>query len=492
MVQNFSHHIFHTFCIVCIAYATALAQSNEEILGEQQQQYLASIFERDEDPEYVTQAFYGALERLRAEFEKNEAVLKQAYFDIIDILPPEKQKAWQDLQTNFEKVDFLREFWLGSDYTPATIVNERLIEHYARLRHARLYYTAISQKGYDDRGMIYIKYGEPDQFVDDVMSRGASPMTSWVYYRYGGAVSFDFIDHGFGYTLNSDLFAAARGFEPNTQALSVLALAERRIELSPDYARLYFALERIYNDNPTDPLKVRARFTALVNQHVVEVEGNRSQLPPAATDVLAEEKDLPCALSLAKFRGADGTIDLLASYGFRPADLETEQDTIDIRLKTALRAGNREILQRTDAPQRFLRTDAPAEQNFLRTESFSLLPASTFLPSKSTTRPASRKAFWITRSRSGSIPKMKCACQVLCSPPMSRLQVPSRMTRRQLSATISPSRLSRTRFSHATCHCSSISRFIHWQKMRMAGPFSRSSTKCRRPAKAAWARCSPA
>lgn len=363
---------------IFIAQATVSAQNLAEKPDDAQQQQLANIFERDADPEKTTQAFYGALERLRAEFEKNEAVLKQAYLDVIDILPVEMEKAWHALQANDKKVTFVREFWLANDYTPATVVNERLIEHYQRLRHARMRYSWINPKGYDDRGTIYIKYGEPDNFVDEVMNTNAVPVSTWAYYRHGSPVTFDFINEGYGYTLNSNLSDAVRSFTPGAEATGVLDLVERRIELSPEYARLYFELQRLYNEYISDPNQIRARFLHRISEHTTEMESKHSLLPPSTTDVLTELKDLPCALSLAKFRGAEGKLDLAATYGFRPADLEAKRDTLEVRVKTALRAGNREVLLSTDAPYTFIRTGSLAEQEFLQTESFSLLPSEYF------------------------------------------------------------------------------------------------------------------
>lgn len=57
--------------------------------------------------------------------------------------------------------------WKSMDPTPVTNVNERLIEHRVRIHEARVNYSdPESSHGLDDRGLIYIKYGEPDRILD--------------------------------------------------------------------------------------------------------------------------------------------------------------------------------------------------------------------------------------------------------------------------------------------------------------------------------------
>ena len=50
-------------------------------------------------------------------------------------------------------------WWRSQDPAPATRINELLLEHLQRIAYARKYYVADGQ--FDDRGMIYIRLGEP-------------------------------------------------------------------------------------------------------------------------------------------------------------------------------------------------------------------------------------------------------------------------------------------------------------------------------------------
>ena len=60
-----------------------------------------------------------------------------------------------------QRIQFLRKFWLRRDPTPITIVNERMLEHFRRIWYAAIHF-ADTRQPWDDRGTIYIRYGEPD------------------------------------------------------------------------------------------------------------------------------------------------------------------------------------------------------------------------------------------------------------------------------------------------------------------------------------------
>lgn len=61
-------------------------------------------------------------------------------------------------------------FWQYRDYRPATRVNERLLEHWERIKEARERFTFNSLTAYDTdpRGEIFVKYGEPDRVLQNL------------------------------------------------------------------------------------------------------------------------------------------------------------------------------------------------------------------------------------------------------------------------------------------------------------------------------------
>ena len=61
----------------------------------------------------------------------------------------------------------IKKFWIERDPIPSTLTNERLIEHWQRIAYARrqFVYNRNSPYGTDDRGVFYVKYGEPDRIT---------------------------------------------------------------------------------------------------------------------------------------------------------------------------------------------------------------------------------------------------------------------------------------------------------------------------------------
>ena len=61
----------------------------------------------------------------------------------------------------------IKRFWIERDPTPTTPLNERLVEHWERIVHARRNYMYNRNSVYrtDDRGVFYVKYGHPDRIT---------------------------------------------------------------------------------------------------------------------------------------------------------------------------------------------------------------------------------------------------------------------------------------------------------------------------------------
>ena len=66
----------------------------------------------------------------------------------------------------------IKKFWLERDPIPTTTtLNERLVEHWVRIVHARRNYIYNFSSPYrtDDRGVFYVKYGEPDRITSGIL-----------------------------------------------------------------------------------------------------------------------------------------------------------------------------------------------------------------------------------------------------------------------------------------------------------------------------------
>lgn len=100
------------------------------------------------------------------------------------ILTDETYSRWIDL-LNRDNPLVLREimaFWLDRDLTPNSLVNERLLEHWERIAYARENFTERNTTVYetDDRGPIYVKYGQPDRVIDGVFTLEHLKLDHWL------------------------------------------------------------------------------------------------------------------------------------------------------------------------------------------------------------------------------------------------------------------------------------------------------------------------
>jgi GWxTD domain-containing protein len=103
------------------------------------------------------------------------------------------------------RVGYLRRFWTDRDHFDLRSEGERLREHYRRLMFAWTHFPlTVSRRFYgrqdayrsgnheiDDRGIIYIRHGNPDQRLRPFVF-GAMPNESWHYVRAEGDLLFHF------------------------------------------------------------------------------------------------------------------------------------------------------------------------------------------------------------------------------------------------------------------------------------------------------------
>ena len=82
------------------------------------------------------------------------------YRDLSHVAPPDELDAWMDAEGP-ERDALWQAFWNARDSNPATVENERLVEHYRRVLYARNHFSE-GQHPYDRRGEIYVRYGTPD------------------------------------------------------------------------------------------------------------------------------------------------------------------------------------------------------------------------------------------------------------------------------------------------------------------------------------------
>ncbi len=83
--------------------------------------------------------------------------------DVTYIITDEERQAFKRLKTDEERQQFVEQFWMRRDPTPDTEENEYKEEHYRRIAYSNDHYASGIPGWKTDRGMIYIKYGAPDE-----------------------------------------------------------------------------------------------------------------------------------------------------------------------------------------------------------------------------------------------------------------------------------------------------------------------------------------
>jgi GWxTD domain-containing protein len=93
------------------------------------------------------------------------------------------------------KRTFMKDFWRQRDTDPLTEFNEYKQEFYQRINMANARFSGTFKKGWKtDMGLIYVKYGEPDEIERYPYSMDKKAYEIWYYYSIEGGVYFVFVD----------------------------------------------------------------------------------------------------------------------------------------------------------------------------------------------------------------------------------------------------------------------------------------------------------
>jgi GWxTD domain-containing protein len=105
--------------------------------------------------------------------------------DVGYIITGEEKKAFNALQTDEERENFIENFWRRRDPNPDTEENEFREEYYERIAYANEHFTSGIPGWKTDRGRIYITWGKPDS-VESHPSGGSYDRPS---YEGGGSTT---------------------------------------------------------------------------------------------------------------------------------------------------------------------------------------------------------------------------------------------------------------------------------------------------------------
>lgn len=161
--------------------------------------------------------------------------------DLRDLTTSDQRREFK-LRPTGRKGIFLIAFWGRKDPTPTTVKNERLVEHYSRLRFVRKEYYSGLRPGYDERGRVYIKHGEPDQKTSLSGNWAIRDNISWLYSKNrSNPLMYHFISRNnfyrMAYSLEEALIPDIES-EMNMGGRNVEELFRSRGEIHPKYDQL--------------------------------------------------------------------------------------------------------------------------------------------------------------------------------------------------------------------------------------------------------------
>lgn len=117
--------------------------------------------------------------------EEPHKAFKQWLQEVEPIIRPDELKAWNKLQTDEEREQFINEFWRLRDPDPDTQENEYREAYFERLAYVNEHFSSGIPGYKTDRGRIYLKYGKPDD-IESHPAGGPYQRASW---EGGGSTS---------------------------------------------------------------------------------------------------------------------------------------------------------------------------------------------------------------------------------------------------------------------------------------------------------------
>lgn len=218
-------------------------------------------------PEEASEAFYAGLNEIQSDKKVN-----RLFIDARDISTKEEKAKWDSLSKKDDKLEFLKIFWKRRDPNPTNTINERLIEHYRRLSYARSRFSKSRSPFYDDRGMVYIRWGKPDvQFVGQAR-QSIKENETWVYDKIQSGLTLDFVNTGAEFELRSLLDAV----DNMAKTQDIIDMFEERGMHHPAYMTIAMKI-RTQRDAEITRIKDELRNTAYGTGSVNAYQGLMDQ-----------------------------------------------------------------------------------------------------------------------------------------------------------------------------------------------------------------------
>ena len=114
-----------------------------------------------------------------------DKAFKEWLREVEPIITGPELEAWNKLQTDEEREQFIPDFWRRRDTNPDTEENEYREAYYERLAYVNEHFASGIPGYKTDRGRIYLKYGKPDE-IESHPAGGPYQRESW---EGGGSTS---------------------------------------------------------------------------------------------------------------------------------------------------------------------------------------------------------------------------------------------------------------------------------------------------------------
>ncbi|MDT0630276.1 GWxTD domain-containing protein [Rubrivirga sp. S365] len=274
-------------------------------------------------------------------------------------------------------------WWNGQDPLPVTEANERLVEHLRRVAEAEARFPTPPEStaggaGYDDRGAVYVRFGEPDQtrwLRSNTLDASISELTAFVptnaLWTYASGATFLFVEDGGGWREAFPLDLLPPGlYYPKVgsgsaewSALAALALDDfvRTLVLyDPAYSRVQNELHDALLEYTNGALAAGSRAARFASGFgvgerfiggrtggvigpgffdFVRSEHRRAvaarDLVPSAGPPLPLPGAFPLAVRSARFRGADGSLRVELAWAPEPGAFDGLGDVARVVRSTA-------------------------------------------------------------------------------------------------------------------------------------------------------------
>jgi len=232
--------------------------------------------------------FYDGVSQL-----KDPKIIDEIYSQIEFLMTKDEKQEYKKLAMN-QRGDLFRRFWKGKDPTPTTQKNERYEVHYERVKIALENYPDIIPPHYDDRGKVYVKYGQPDdRYISKIYMDGIKQNESWTYEEsVRPGLTFDFVRKGNIYRQAISLLEAApAGVSPANARTYASELYYDRISLSESYARIFATPDFTSALNDFQADRGDAQAYAPPENYKFELPGRKIEFIYTASRFRAREED---------------------------------------------------------------------------------------------------------------------------------------------------------------------------------------------------------